>query len=141
MLPDASASPWAPIGPITSWAGAAGGSRDPVENASFMPWLVGTALLHSAVGDGEARCAENAGPYLLSILAFSLSLMGAFLVRSGVLDLGPHLRRPIPGRGLFILGILVLVHRGIAGAVCLAGADAACRAGCLRPCRARARWS
>ena len=57
---------------------------DPVENASFMPWLVGTALLHSAVVV-EKRDALKTWTLLLAILAFSLSLIGTFLVRSGVL--------------------------------------------------------
>jgi cytochrome c-type biogenesis protein CcmF len=77
---------------------------DPVENASFMPWLVATALLHSAIVV-EKRNALKIWTVLLSILAFSLSLMGAFLVRSGVLT-SVHAFAVDPDRGLFILLIL-----------------------------------
>ena len=66
---------------------------DPVENASFMPWLVGTALLHSAAVV-EKREALKTWTILLAILAFSLILLGTFLVRSGRPDLGARLRRP-----------------------------------------------
>ncbi|ODN70561.1 heme lyase CcmF/NrfE family subunit [Methylobrevis pamukkalensis] len=78
---------------------------DPVENASFMPWLVGTALLHSAVVM-EKRDALKIWTVLLSILAFSLSLLGTFLVRSGVLT-SVHTFASDPTRGVFILCILV----------------------------------
>ena len=77
---------------------------DPVENASFMPWLVATALLHSAVVV-EKRNALKVWTVLLSILAFSLSLLGTFLVRSGVLT-SVHAFAVDPERGVFILGIL-----------------------------------
>ena len=77
---------------------------DPVENASFMPWLVGTALLHSAIVV-EKRNALKTWTVLLSILAFSLSLVGTFLVRSGVLT-SVHAFAVDPERGVFILGIL-----------------------------------
>ncbi len=77
---------------------------DPVENASFMPWLVGTALLHSAIVV-EKRNALKTWTVLLSILAFSLSLLGTFLVRSGVLT-SVHAFAVDPERGVFILGIL-----------------------------------
>ena len=77
---------------------------DPVENASFMPWLISTALLHSAIVV-EKRGALKIWTILLSILAFSLSLMGAFLVRSGVLT-SVHAFAVDPERGLYILIIL-----------------------------------
>ncbi|MFL5150662.1 MAG: heme lyase CcmF/NrfE family subunit, partial [Microvirga sp.] len=83
---------------------------DPVENASFMPWLVGTALLHSAVVM-EKRNALKLWTILLSILAFSLSLLGTFLVRSGVLT-SVHSFATDPTRGVFILAILVLFIGG-----------------------------
>ena len=83
---------------------------DPVENASFMPWLVGTALLHSAVVM-EKRNALKLWTILLSILAFSLSLLGTFLVRSGVLT-SVHRFATDPTRGVFILAILVLFIGG-----------------------------
>jgi cytochrome c-type biogenesis protein CcmF len=78
---------------------------DPVENASFMPWLSGTALLHSALVM-EKRAALKVWTILLAILTFSLSLLGTFLVRSGVLT-SVHAFATDPTRGVFILGILV----------------------------------
>jgi cytochrome c-type biogenesis protein CcmF len=78
---------------------------DPVENASFMPWLAGTALLHSAIVM-EKRSALKIWTILLAILTFSLSLLGTFLVRSGVLT-SVHAFATDPTRGLFILVILV----------------------------------
>jgi cytochrome c-type biogenesis protein CcmF len=83
---------------------------DPVENASFMPWLAGTALLHSALVM-EKREALKIWTILLSILTFSLSLMGTFLVRSGVLT-SVHAFASDPMRGIFILVILVLFIGG-----------------------------
>ncbi len=83
---------------------------DPVENASFMPWLAGTALLHSALVM-EKREALKVWTILLAILTFSLSLMGAFIVRSGVLT-SVHSFAVDPERGVFILGILVLFTGG-----------------------------
>ncbi|MSO71287.1 MAG: heme lyase CcmF/NrfE family subunit [Alphaproteobacteria bacterium] len=83
---------------------------DPVENASFMPWLLGTALLHSAIVV-EKRDTLRAWTILLAILTFSLSLMGTFLVRSGVLT-SVHTFAADPARGLFILGILVIAIGG-----------------------------
>jgi cytochrome c-type biogenesis protein CcmF len=83
---------------------------DPVENASLMPWLAGTALLHSAVVM-EKRNALKVWTILLSILAFSLSLIGTFLVRSGVLT-SVHTFASDPTRGVFILAILVLFIGG-----------------------------
>ena len=77
---------------------------DPVENASFMPWLISTALLHSAIVV-EKRGALKIWTILLSILAFSLSLVGTFLVRSGVLT-SVHAFAVDPERGLYILMIL-----------------------------------
>ena len=83
---------------------------DPVENASFMPWLVATALLHSATVV-EKRNALKIWTVLLSILAFSLSLVGTFLVRSGVLT-SVHAFAVDPARGVFILGILCVFIGG-----------------------------
>jgi cytochrome c-type biogenesis protein CcmF len=83
---------------------------DPVENASLMPWLAGTALLHSAVVM-EKRNALKVWTILLAILAFSLSLIGTFLVRSGVLT-SVHAFATDPTRGIFILGILVFFIGG-----------------------------
>jgi cytochrome c-type biogenesis protein CcmF len=83
---------------------------DPVENASLMPWLAGTALLHSAVVM-EKREALKVWTILLAILAFSLSLIGTFLVRSGVLT-SVHAFATDPRRGIFILAILVLFIGG-----------------------------
>ncbi|MDH3288536.1 MAG: heme lyase CcmF/NrfE family subunit [Betaproteobacteria bacterium] len=80
---------------------------DPVENASFMPWLVGTALIHS-LAVTEKRGSFKSWTVLLAILAFSLSLLGTFLVRSGVLT-SVHAFATDPKRGIFILGFLVLV--------------------------------
>ena len=80
---------------------------DPVENASFMPWLCGTALIHS-LAVTEKRGAFKSWTVLLAILAFSLSLLGTFLVRSGVLS-SVHAFATDPRRGLFILAFLVLV--------------------------------
>jgi cytochrome c-type biogenesis protein CcmF len=97
---------------------------DPVENASLMPWLVTTALLHSAIVM-EKRDALKIWTVLLAILAFSLSLVGTFLVRSGVLT-SVHAFASDPRRGIFILLILCLF---IGGALALF----AFRAGTLAP--------
>jgi cytochrome c-type biogenesis protein CcmF len=83
---------------------------DPVENASFMPWLAATALLHSALVM-EKREALKVWTILLAILAFSLSLVGTFLVRSGVLT-SVHAFAIDPRRGIFILAILVVLIGG-----------------------------
>jgi cytochrome c-type biogenesis protein CcmF len=83
---------------------------DPVENASFMPWLVGTALIHS-LAVTEKRGAFKSWTVLLAILAFSLSLLGTFLVRSGVLT-SVHAFATDPKRGVFILAFLALVIGG-----------------------------
>ena len=83
---------------------------DPVENASLMPWLAATALLHSAVVM-EKRDALKVWTILLAILAFSLSLVGTFLVRSGVLT-SVHAFATDPARGVFILGILTFFIAG-----------------------------
>jgi cytochrome c-type biogenesis protein CcmF len=83
---------------------------DPVENASFMPWLAATALLHSALVM-EKREALKVWTILLAILAFSLSLMGTFLVRSGILT-SVHAFAVDPRRGVFILAILMLLIGG-----------------------------
>jgi cytochrome c-type biogenesis protein CcmF len=83
---------------------------DPVENASFMPWLVGTALIHSlAVTD--KRGLFKSWTLLLSVAVFSLSLLGTFLVRSGVL-VSVHSFASDPARGIFILSFLVLMIGG-----------------------------
>jgi len=83
---------------------------DPVENASFMPWLVGTALIHSQAVT-EKRGSLRAWTLMLSIIAFSLSLLGTFLVRSGVLT-SVHAFASDPKRGQFILGFLGTVVGG-----------------------------
>jgi cytochrome c-type biogenesis protein CcmF len=83
---------------------------DPVENASFMPWLVGTALLHS-LATTEKRGVFKSWTVLLAILAFSLSLLGTFIVRSGVL-VSVHAFATDPARGVFILIFLCIVVGG-----------------------------
>ncbi|TCS63646.1 heme lyase CcmF/NrfE family subunit [Varunaivibrio sulfuroxidans] len=83
---------------------------DPVENASFMPWLVGTALLHSSIVV-EKRNALKGWTIFLSILAFSFSLLGTFIVRSGVLT-SVHSFATDPRRGVFILVLLIIVIGG-----------------------------
>ncbi len=83
---------------------------DPVENASFMPWLVGTALIHSLAAS-EKRGVFKAWTVLLAVLAFSLSLLGTFLVRSGVLT-SVHSFAADPTRGLFILLFLGVIVGG-----------------------------
>jgi cytochrome c-type biogenesis protein CcmF len=83
---------------------------DPVENASFMPWLAGTALIHSLAAT-EKRGLFKSWTVLLAIFAFSLSLLGTFLVRSGVLT-SVHAFATDPARGLFILVFLGLVVGG-----------------------------
>jgi cytochrome c-type biogenesis protein CcmF len=83
---------------------------DPVENASFMPWLVGTALIHSLAAT-EKRGVFKTWTVLLAIFAFSLSLLGTFLVRSGVLT-SVHAFASDPARGLFILIFLGIVVGG-----------------------------
>jgi cytochrome c-type biogenesis protein CcmF len=86
---------------------------DPVENASFMPWLAGTALLHSAIVV-EKRDALKTWTVLLAIITFSLSLIGTFLVRSGVLT-SVHAFATDPGRGVFILMLLIVAIGGSLG--------------------------
>src|SRR5688572_13740745 len=83
---------------------------DPVENASFMPWLVGTALIHS-LAVTEKRGLFKSWTLLLAIAAFSLSLLGTFLVRSGIIE-SVHAFASDPARGLFILAFLVLCIGG-----------------------------
>jgi cytochrome c-type biogenesis protein CcmF len=83
---------------------------DPVENASLMPWLAGTALLHSAIVV-EKRDALKSWTILLAIITFSLSLMGTFLVRSGILT-SVHAFAVDPARGVFILVLLALATGG-----------------------------
>ncbi|MGF1500346.1 MAG: heme lyase CcmF/NrfE family subunit [Paracoccaceae bacterium] len=83
---------------------------DPVENASFMPWLVATALLHSAIVV-EKRASLKLWTILLAILAFSLSLIGTFLVRSGIIT-SVHAFATDPTRGVFILAILAVAILG-----------------------------
>ena len=80
---------------------------DPVENASFMPWLVGTALIHS-LAVTEKRGSFRNWTVMLAILAFSLSLLGTFLVRSGVLT-SVHAFATDPKRGIFVLGFLAFI--------------------------------
>ena len=80
---------------------------DPVENASLLPWLTGTALLHSIIVS-EKKGTLIAWTLLLSIITFSLSLIGTFLVRSGVL-VSVHAFANDPSRGIFILGLLIFV--------------------------------
>lgn len=92
---------------------------DPVENASFMPWLAGTALVHS-IRVLEVRGAFKAWTVLLAILAFSLSLVGTFLVRSGVLT-SVHAFATDPARGMFILLILVVFIGGALALFALRG--------------------
>jgi cytochrome c-type biogenesis protein CcmF len=102
-----------------------------------MPWLAGTALLHSALVM-EKREALKVWTVLLAILTFSLSLLGTFLVRSGVLT-SVHAFATDPARGVFILGILVVF---IGGALALfgLGRERSRPAACSRRSRARARW-
>ena len=83
---------------------------DPTENASFMPWIAGTALIHSLAAT-EKRGAFKAWTVLLALSAFSLSLLGTFLVRSGVLS-SVHAFATDPARGAFILGFLAVVIGG-----------------------------
>jgi cytochrome c-type biogenesis protein CcmF len=83
---------------------------DPVENASFMPWLAGTALIHSLIVT-ERRGAFRSWTVLLAICTFSLSILGTFLVRSGVLT-SVHAFAVDPGRGLYILGFMTLIVGG-----------------------------
>jgi cytochrome c-type biogenesis protein CcmF len=83
---------------------------DAVENSSFMPWLVGTALIHS-LAVSEKRGIFKSWTVLLAILAFSLSLLGTFLVRSGVVT-SVHSFASDPTRGVFILGLLVIAIGG-----------------------------
>lgn len=83
---------------------------DPVENASFMPWLVGTALIHSLSATEKRNVFKN-WTILLALCAFSLSLLGTFLVRSGVLT-SVHAFATDPERGIFILGFLGIVIGG-----------------------------
>ena len=86
---------------------------DPVENASFMPWLIGTALIHS-LAVTEKRGLFKSSTLLLAIGAFSLSLLGTFLVRSGVL-VSVHAFASDPTRGVFILILLAVVIGGALG--------------------------
>ena len=83
---------------------------DPVENASFMPWLAGTALIHSLIVT-ELRGAFRSWTVLLAICTFSLSILGTFLVRSGVLT-SVHAFAVDPGRGLYILGFMLVIVGG-----------------------------
>ena len=108
---------------------------DPVENASFMPWLAGTALLHSAVVM-EKRSALRVWTMLLAILTFSLSLLGTFLVRSGVLT-SVHAFATDPTRGVFILLILCAFIGG--SLACSPGVPGAEAGRAVRPDLARGR--
>ena len=109
-VPDRSASRWAAGGRTTSWAGAAGGSGIRSRTRSFMPWLAGAALLHSQAVT-EKRGSFRGWTLLLAIATFSLSLLGTFLVRSGVLT-SVHAFASDPTRGLFILIFLGIVIGG-----------------------------
>ncbi len=100
---------------------------DPVENASFMPWLAGTALIHS-IRVLEVRGAFKAWTTLLAIFAFSLSLIGTFLVRSGVLT-SVHAFATDPARGLFILVILAIFIGGALTLFALRGPSLNSKAG------------
>ena len=100
---------------------------DPVENASFMPWLAGTALVHS-LAITEKRGLLRSWTLLLAITAFSLSLLGAFIVRSGVLT-SVHAFAVDPTRGLFILAFLAVV---VGGALTLYGLRAGTATGTAR---------
>jgi cytochrome c-type biogenesis protein CcmF len=111
---------------------------DPVENASFMPWLAATALLHSAIVM-EKREALKVWTVLLAIIAFSLSLLGTFLVRSGVLT-SVHAFATDPERGLFILAIL-LVFIGGAFALFALRASELRQGGMFAPISREGRWS
>ena len=102
---------------------------DPVENVSFMPWLIAGALLHSAIVV-EKRDTLKSWTILLAILAFSFSLIGAFIVRSGVIT-SVHAFANDPERGVFLLLILARLHRRLADALRLAGAGAALDGGVL----------
>ena len=93
---------------------------DPVENASFMPWLAGTALIHS-LAVTEKRGLFKSWTLLLAVSAFSLSLLGTFLVRSGVL-ISVHAFATDPARGAFILGVPHVRDRRCAAALRLARA-------------------
>ena len=112
---------------------------DPVENASFMPWLVATALLHSAIVV-EKRNALKVWTVLLAILAFSLSLVGTFLVRSGVLT-SVHAFAVDPARGVFILGILAFFIGGALTLYAWRAPAASSPAGCSSRSAARVRSS
>ena len=83
---------------------------DPVENASFMPWLMATALLHSVIATSEKGIFKS-WTILLSIFTFSLSLLGTFLVRSGIL-ISVHSFANDPSRGVFILFMLIALIGG-----------------------------
>ena len=88
---------------------------DPVENASFIPWLDRNRSAAFGNRHGKTRGAEGVDGIAGSlIITFSMSLLGTFLVRSGVLTSVHSLSPPIPDRGLFILAILIAVHRRIA---------------------------
>ena len=100
---------------------------DPVENASFMPWLAGTALVHS-LAVTEKRGAFKSWTALLAVAAFSLSLLGAFIVRSGVLT-SVHAFAVDPARGMFILIFLVIV---VGGSLALFGVRASAVAAKVR---------
>ena len=109
---------------------------DPVENASFMPWLAGTALIHS-LAVTEKRGLFKSWTLLLAVSAFSLSLLGTFLVRSGVL-ISVHAFATDPARGIFILAFLTARDRRRAAAVRVARAAAQVRTPASSRPRARA---
>ena len=107
---------------------------DPVENASFMPWLVGTALIHS-LAVTEKRGLFKSWTLLLAIIAFSLSLLGTFLVRSGVL-VSVHAFATDPSRGLFILAFLGICVGGSLALYRVARAYRCAPGAASRSCRA-----
>ena len=111
---------------------------DPVENASLLPWLAGTALLHSAIVV-EKREALKVWTVLLAIGTFSLSLSGTFLVRSGILN-SVHSFAQDPSRGVFILALLALVIGGSLLPVRLARPGARPLGPFRPPSRVKARW-
>ena len=93
-----------------SLVGEVGGSGDPIENASLMPWLAGTALIHSLTVTEKKNLFKN-WTILLALIAFSLSLLGTFLVRSGIL-VSVHAFASDPERGIFILIFMTIVTGG-----------------------------
>ena len=111
---------------------------DPVENASFMPWLAGAALLHSAIVT-EKRGALAGWTMFLALLAFTFSMLGAFLVRSGVLTI-VHAFAVDPERGVLLLAILGVTAGAAFALFAWRAPTLKRRAACSRRSAARARW-